>query len=124
MLYHTPQLVSSQPFYAPLPSFTPFFGHNYMSGHKYLKFYNSYDIYCANLIINYRYYTTVYFLHNYEDVIGASVSEPPLVDSTDALSRYIRPTRHDIYIYIRQARPYCACAASLLHLVCVAVLSK
>ena len=31
------------------------------------------------------------------------------MDSTDALSRYIRPTRHDIYI--RPARPYCACAA-------------
>ena len=44
-----------------------------------------------------------------KDVIGASVSEPPLVDSTDALSRYI-----DIYIYIYR-RPYvhryCACAA-------------
>ena len=37
-------------------------------------------------------------------VIGASVSEPPLVDSTDALSRYID-------IYIRPAHRYCACAA-------------
>ena len=33
-----------------------FFGHNYMSGHQYLKFYNSYDIYCANIIRNYGYY--------------------------------------------------------------------
>ena len=32
----------------------------------------------------------------YWTIIGASVSEPPLVDSTDALSRYI-------YIYIRPA---------------------
>ena len=38
-------------------------------------------------------------------VIGASVSEPPLVDSTDALSRYI-------YIYVRPyVQRYCACAA-------------
>ena len=64
MLYHTPQLLSSQPFYAPLPSFT----HSLvttiiMSGHKYLKFYNSYDIYCANIIRNYGLFSP------YEDVI-------------------------------------------------------
>ena len=40
--------------------------------------------------------------------IGASVSEPPLVDSTDALSRYI----YNIYIYIMEyVHRYCACAA-------------
>ena len=33
-------------------------------------------------------------------IIGASVSEPPLVDSTDALSRYIY-----IYIYIYGRHP-------------------
>ena len=38
-------------------------------------------------------------------LVGASVSEPPLVDSTDALSRYI-----DIYIYTAGTH-YCACAA-------------
>ena len=36
----------------------------------------------------------------YWTIIGASVSEPPLVDSTDALSRYIY-----IYIYIYYIRP-------------------
>ena len=35
-------------------------------------------------------------------IIGASVSEPPLVDSTDALSRYI---------YASYVHRYCACAA-------------
>ena len=44
-----------------------FFGHNYMSGHQYLKFYNSYDIYCANIIRNYRYYYGLF--SPYEDVI-------------------------------------------------------
>ena len=44
-----------------------FFGHNYMSGHKYLKFYNSYDIYCASIIRNYRYYYGLF--SPYEDVI-------------------------------------------------------
>ena len=44
-----------------------FFGHNYMSGHKYLKFYNSYGIYCANIIRNYRYYYGLFC--PYEDVI-------------------------------------------------------
>ena len=43
-----------------------FFGHNYMSGHKYLTFYNSYDIYCANIIRNYRYYYGLF--SPYEDV--------------------------------------------------------
>ena len=68
MLYHTPQLLSSQPFYAPLSSFT----HSLvttiiMSEHKYLKLYNSYDIYCANIIKNYRYYYGLF--SPYEDVI-------------------------------------------------------
>ena len=36
-------------------------------------------------------------------LVGASVSEPPLVDSTDALSRYI-----DRRAYVHR---YCACAA-------------
>ena len=41
-------------------------------------------------------------------IIGASVSEPPLVDSTDALSRYI----YNRYIYRRAyVHRYCACAA-------------
>ena len=44
-----------------------FFGHNYMSGHQYLKFYNSYDIYCANIIRNYRYYYGLF--SPYKDVI-------------------------------------------------------
>ena len=51
------------------------------------------------------------YLNSY--IIWESVSEPPLVDSTDALSRYIY-----IYIYIyiyTSVRPYvhryCACAA-------------
>ena len=43
------------------------FGHNYMSGYQYLKFYNSYDIYCANIIRNYRYYYGLF--SPYEDVI-------------------------------------------------------
>ena len=43
----------------------------------------------------------------YIHIIGASVSESPLVDSTDGLSRYIC---HDIYIYTSGTR-YCACAA-------------
>ena len=39
-----------------------------MPGHKYLKFYTSYDIYCANIIRNYRYYYDL-FQSPYEDVI-------------------------------------------------------
>ena len=38
-------------------------------------------------------------------IIGASVSEPPLVDSTDALSRYIYTS---VRTYVHR---YCACAA-------------
>ena len=32
---------------------------------------------------------SILLVYNYLYIIGASVSEPPLVDSTDALSRYI-----------------------------------
>ena len=45
------------------------------------------------------------FEMEFADIIGASVSEPPLVDSTDALSCTIY-----IYIYTSGTR-YCVCAA-------------
>ena len=58
------------------------------------------------------------YLHNVNCQIGASVSEPPLVivDSTDALSRYIYIHVHvyiDIIIDVRPSyvHRYCACAA-------------